>query len=219
MLIRAAHFHCPRPFLFTGAFIVGSCSRQPHLKQISGESICSSFKLVLQSLKICNFLDLGTFHQVTTWICLVIWKLGKLCLALVVLRFFPPHLFSISCFLSQAHGSGRPEELHLLAESEPRCHGVCRAGICNVQSTSETAVMVQHEKDASFLQSLCWLFSFPPSWKTQNDHNQVHSPTTQARNKSTFYMHLKKKLREWFSCLCCGERGRLLLKYHMSLSL
>lgn len=52
-----------------------------------------------------------------------------------------PHLFSTFCCPSQAHGSGRPEELHLLAESEPRCHCVCRAGLRYVQSTSQTAVM------------------------------------------------------------------------------
>uniref|UniRef100_A0A3Q2Q8E0 Ras homolog family member T1a n=1 Tax=Fundulus heteroclitus TaxID=8078 RepID=A0A3Q2Q8E0_FUNHE len=47
-----------------------------------------------------------------------------------------------------AHGPGGPEELHLLAEGQPRRHGVRSVGLRHVQSSSEAAVMGQQEAAA-----------------------------------------------------------------------
>ena len=106
---------------------------------------------------------------------------------------FLPHLLSVWSSPSQAHGSGGPEELHLLAESEPRCHGVRRAGLRYVQSASQAAVMWQREpatrsRGPSADSALCPLYLNDS--RRLVDHrtrlavpqNSLHPlPTTQAR--------------------------------------
>lgn len=121
--------------------------------------------------------------------------------------FFTPCL--VSGFLLQAHGSGGPEKLNFLAESECGCHSDCRAGLCHVQSTSQTAVIWQLLPPSV---SLLTLFS-PLTWKTKKNKKKTTDQPTRciAQNPShpvptvqhgknlmvktigTFYIHLKIK--------------------------
>lgn len=68
------------------------------------------------------------------------------------------HVLSTFFCPSQAHGSGGFEELHFLAESEPRRHCVCRAGLRYVQSSSQTAVTGRCQMPSA---SSLWLWPFP----------------------------------------------------------
>lgn len=70
-----------------------------------------------------------------------------LLLLVLLTTVFPLILLSVLVFLSQTHGPGGPEELHLLAEGERRRHRVRRARLCHVQSTAQTAVIRQHDTD------------------------------------------------------------------------
>lgn len=85
------------------------------------------------------------------------------CFLLSSVNIISHHVLSTFFCPSQAHGSGGPEELHLLAESEPRCHCVRRAGFRYVQSASQTAVMGRRQTPPS--SSLCWLCPFPSHLK------------------------------------------------------
>lgn len=80
-----------------------------------------------------------------TWFC----QTAGSCFLLSSVTIISHHVLSAFFCLSQAHGSGRPEELHLLAESEPRRHRVCRAGLRYVQSASQTAVMGRRQTPPS----------------------------------------------------------------------
>lgn len=168
---------------------------------MSRESMCSCFKMVSQGLDICPLwswcreFPSERAHD-------FVWSFGNSshcgfnrssATALIVI--FAPDLPSISCFLSQAHGSGRPQELHLLAESERRCHSVCCAGLRHVQSTSQAAVIGQHETATSSPWSLCWLCPFPPTWKTQSGRqtNQPTRPIASAPNSTSSPSHNMSK--------------------------
>lgn len=115
-----------------------------------------------------------------------------------------PHLLFVSYFLSQAHGSGGPEKLHLLAESERRGHSVCCAGLRHVQSASQTAMMRQHETSSPLVPVL----TLPLSYYLKDSKRLAeqclsiqlhlipvsqHEQETNEQNISTFCMHLKKK--------------------------
>ena len=145
-------------------------------KQMSRESMCSSFKLVSQDTDLVIYPpDWGSFNrrEHMTLFCLcgptvVFTKWIKYCNYCVLCCL-------LTCFLSrsssssQTHGSGRPEELHLLAESERWCHRVCRAGLRHVQSSAQTTVIRQHDTATSLPRSLCWLGSSSSTWKTLKD--------------------------------------------------
>lgn len=99
--------------------------------------------------------DSGSFHWGEH---MTVLSFGNSCCAFTnaknmsyVQEFFSPSPAPclVSGFLLQAHGSGRPEELNFLAESERRRYSDCRAGLRHVQSTSQTAVIRQHETAAS----------------------------------------------------------------------
>lgn len=126
------------------------------------------------------------------------------------------------CFSpSQAHGSGGPEELHLLAESERRCHSVRRSGLRHVQSTSQTAVIRQHETATSSppvpsVDSAPSLLPERLKKKSLDEQptNQLgplpQSPSSISHNMSkkqmcklitTFYIHLKTKSLVFVVCL------------------
>lgn len=103
------------------------------------------------------------------------------CYMLLWLNFFCLTSPLVSRSLSQAHGSGGPEELHLLAESERRCHCVCRAGLRHVQSTSQTAVI--RTACDSLLPPQVPLLTLPPfplpTWKTQKRNWLTNQPGPQ----------------------------------------
>lgn len=144
--------------------------------------MCFSFMLPWEDLRIRHMWSgFGKFSPRggNTWLCCVIWQFLSLwfyeqmenvaldsSLCFKLLPFSAIHVFSqpltcslcVSCFFSQTHGSGRPEELHLLAEGERRRHSVCRAGLRHVQSASQTAVIRQNQ--TSPLWSFCWLCPF-----------------------------------------------------------
>lgn len=91
---------------------------------------------------------------------------------------FPAHSLSVLVFLSQTHGPGGPEELHLLAEGERRRHRVCRARLCHVQSTAETAVIRQHDTDTSSPSPLGTSVDSAPALLTPRD-SKTGQPTNQ----------------------------------------
>lgn len=114
-----------------------------------------------------------------------------------------PHLLSTFCCVSQAHGSGGPEELHLLVESEPRCHCVRCAGLRYVQSTSQTAMMGWPLTASS--SAPCWLC--PPSLLTRKAKNLVDPSwpcplfpynTKKMLRKTSFYA-LKQQCLGYFT--------------------
>lgn len=141
--------------------------------------------------------DSGIFHQ--SGHMTLSWQLIPQCRNEIVLWWalcgfsqhaFLPHLLSVWSSPSQAHGSGGPEELHLLAESEPRRHGVRCAGLCHVQSASQAAVIGQREtatrsRGPSADSALCPLY-LKDSRRLVDHHTrlvapQISLPTTQAR--------------------------------------
>lgn len=99
-----------------------------------------------------NVVNMCLCLGVRTWFCQTVGS----CFLLSIISH---HVLSTFC-LSQAHGSGGLEELHLLAESEPRCHRVRRAGLRYVQSASQTAVMGRRQSPPS--SSPCCLWPFSP---------------------------------------------------------
>lgn len=94
-----------------------------------------------------------------------------------------PALTSSASVLSQAHGPGGPEELHLLAEGQPRCHRVRSVGLRHVQSASKTPVMARQETAATFH------FLFLSTWETK--------------------IYLKKKKKDWTNQTGSSSRTHL----------
>lgn len=67
----------------------------------------------------------------------VIWKRG----CIVVFISLSPHSLSLSLPSSQAHGSGRPEELYVLAKGKRGGNRVCSPGLRYVQSYPQTTMI------------------------------------------------------------------------------
>lgn len=147
----------------------------------------------------CLFADsqvLGSFHlrETERELCFVIWQLNTEEKSVLCCMFdfsacsslnLPLSLFPSS---SQAHGSGRFEELDLLAESKRRCHSVCRAGFRHVQSTSQTA-MIRPPKacDSNFLPRFLCPPRPPPSPPRPShlkNYRLTDQPTNQPANQA-----------------------------------
>lgn len=134
---------------------VNVCLCSSHSSSAFSSDRCYNSFLVLFSHVIATYLlcislvlsdfCLSAFVEAQSLFChqFMIMFLAYLCLFIYYLFIMNCVVLSFLCFsVSQTCQSSRPEELHLLAESERRGHCVCSSGFCHVQSSPQTAVIL-----------------------------------------------------------------------------